>query len=520
MFCAISGKVPQNAVLSPSSKCIFEKSLIEEYIQQEGKDPISNQPLKIDDLISINSTSQQFALTNSLNSSTLNSNYSIPNLLSTLQNEWDAIMLENFKLRKQLDSFSKQLSIALYERDASKSVAANLLEERDRLAKELEKLTLAIGNEISIPMINDEVNENMISQSKNYALSTRKKTSSNSKLNLLKIETWEKTNNIIITNNNNNNNADKNQIIFSNLIDLEQYFITISNSANDNTLNVEIIHASEETINIKDIPINISSVTYVSYIEINNENFLIICTNNLDNKPQIFKYSINNGLLDMKYKFQEKIIFATHHCSVLSDYLLWVNNQGQIGLINLNDSKHQYLIKDSKEIESINFAEIHKDGLLIGFLNEKKDEIKIYNLSQCNDPPTIFKIGQEIDVDAEEKIEEFQFSSNGYWMIVNTTSQIIGYDLRKDTGTIAVGPFQGIGNCDLSGKIIVSFTNSKLTIYTYKKNLKNWSENASFEISEDENSYNRLDVLYSNNTGKNLKILMSNENQIDTYISR
>ncbi|CCD24805.1 E3 ubiquitin-protein ligase PRP19 NDAI_0D04920 [Naumovozyma dairenensis CBS 421] len=157
MFCAISGKLPKEPVLSPKSKCIFEKSLIELYIDENGKDPISNTPMTKPELISISQTSQQVSLTNSINSSTLNANYSIPNLLSTLQNEWDAIMLENFKLRKQLDSLTKQYSTALYERDAAKNVATRIMKEKNQLTKDLQNLTLQINKDFASD--NEDENE-------------------------------------------------------------------------------------------------------------------------------------------------------------------------------------------------------------------------------------------------------------------------------------------------------------------------------------------------------------------------
>ncbi|CCC70702.1 hypothetical protein NCAS_0F02180 [Naumovozyma castellii] len=145
MFCAISGKPAKVPVVSLKSKCVFEKSLIEQYINETGKDPITNELITKDDLMELSQNPQQTALTNTLNSATLNSNYSIPNLLSTLQNEWDAIMLENFKLRKANDELAKNLSTALYEIDAAKIVAAKAMKERDQIIQELNEVTKAIG---------------------------------------------------------------------------------------------------------------------------------------------------------------------------------------------------------------------------------------------------------------------------------------------------------------------------------------------------------------------------------------
>ena len=50
-----------------------------------------------------------------------------PSLLSTFQNEWDAIVLEVFTLKKQLQSAKQELSIALYRQDAAVNVAAKAI---------------------------------------------------------------------------------------------------------------------------------------------------------------------------------------------------------------------------------------------------------------------------------------------------------------------------------------------------------------------------------------------------------
>ncbi len=57
----------------------------------------------------------------------------IPGILQLLQSEWDALMLEVFNLRQNLDSTRKELAHALYQHDAACHVIARLLKEKGEL---------------------------------------------------------------------------------------------------------------------------------------------------------------------------------------------------------------------------------------------------------------------------------------------------------------------------------------------------------------------------------------------------
>uniref|UniRef100_A0A7S2STX6 Pre-mRNA-processing factor 19 n=1 Tax=Rhizochromulina marina TaxID=1034831 RepID=A0A7S2STX6_9STRA len=123
MFCSISGEVPTDPVVSAKSGHLFEKSLIDKYLQSEDKCPVTGEPLTAADLIPVvaGQTPRPRPITAT----------SIPGLLSHFQTEWDAVMLETFTLKQHLDTTRKELSQVLYQHDAACRVIARLTRERD-----------------------------------------------------------------------------------------------------------------------------------------------------------------------------------------------------------------------------------------------------------------------------------------------------------------------------------------------------------------------------------------------------
>lgn len=61
---------------------------------------------------------------------------SIPAMLQTFQNEWDALMVETFTLKKQLDQCRTELATALFKQDAAERTIARLIRERDEAVAE------------------------------------------------------------------------------------------------------------------------------------------------------------------------------------------------------------------------------------------------------------------------------------------------------------------------------------------------------------------------------------------------
>ncbi|KAG5360837.1 Pre-mRNA-processing factor 19 [Yarrowia sp. B02] len=133
MICSISGEPAQQPVLSPKSGHIFERRLIETYVQENGKDPINGEELAVEDLLEVNINAPTRPKPPQYTS--------IPSLLQAFQNEWDATAQEVFSLRQQLQETKTELSTALYKQDAAVRVVARLTKERDEARKALAELS-------------------------------------------------------------------------------------------------------------------------------------------------------------------------------------------------------------------------------------------------------------------------------------------------------------------------------------------------------------------------------------------
>lgn len=141
-FCGISGEPPQDPVVSSKSGHVYERRLIQKYITENGTDPLTGEKLEENDLITIKAgTCICPRFTSILTVIFLKdpntapprppSYSSIPALLQTLQNEWDALVLETFTMKQQYNSVRQELSYALYAQDAATRVIARVIKERD-----------------------------------------------------------------------------------------------------------------------------------------------------------------------------------------------------------------------------------------------------------------------------------------------------------------------------------------------------------------------------------------------------
>lgn len=97
--------------------------MIEKYIDTNGKEPTTGEPLGLSDLITV-----KIGKTVKPRPTTATS---IPSMLQLFQNEWDSLMLETFTLKQQHETVRQELAHSMYQYDAACRVIARLVKERD-----------------------------------------------------------------------------------------------------------------------------------------------------------------------------------------------------------------------------------------------------------------------------------------------------------------------------------------------------------------------------------------------------
>jgi len=125
-------------VVSRKSGQVFEKRLIEAYITEHGKEPVTGEDLSVDDLVQLRTPRIVRPRPPTLTS--------IPSLLGIFQEEWDALALETYTLRQTLVQTRQELSTALYQHDAAVRVIARLAKERDEARDALAKVSVGASS--------------------------------------------------------------------------------------------------------------------------------------------------------------------------------------------------------------------------------------------------------------------------------------------------------------------------------------------------------------------------------------
>lgn len=494
MFCAISGKVPRNPVLSPRSRCIFEKSLLEQYVKDSGNDPITNEPLSIEEIVEIVPSAQQASLTESTNSATLKANYSIPNLLTSLQNEWDAVMLENFKLRSTLDSLTKKLSTVMYERDAAKLVAAQLLMEKNENSRNLPK-----SPQQTVVITIDEFLQGLLQSSREFVGRGKPKSFKwpiLKNFELLPAENYSYTvKTFPYKELNNSMYYDK--WLSTCLCDGDTlHFTELKDSRSINTVTTPNPHTGgEHPVIVSRGPCNRLLLLYPG-------NQIII----LDSKTKTV-------LREVEVNSANKIVYMYGHNEVNTEFFIWADNKGTIGFQSYTDDS-QYIVHSAKLNVEYSSGALHKDSLLLA-LYSSDGILDVYNLSSPDQASSRFP------VEKDAKIKKVEFADNGYWMVVEYDQAVTCFDLRKDIGTLAyptytIPDFETSTvayDIDDSGKNMIAYSSKShsLTVYKFDKKTKSWIRDEAGSLDLPSETANFTDIEVTCGDGGVAAILKTND---------
>ena len=113
--------------------------MIEQYLKtHSGKEPNTDDDLDVADLLPLRTARVVPPRPPRLTS--------IPSLLGAFQNEWDALALETYRLREELQKTHEELATALYQNDAAVRVIARLSRERDEARQTLANITVTAGS--------------------------------------------------------------------------------------------------------------------------------------------------------------------------------------------------------------------------------------------------------------------------------------------------------------------------------------------------------------------------------------
>lgn len=117
---------------------VFEKRLILKYIEENGKEPGTDEELEPEDLLDIKTSRTVRPRPPNFTS--------LPSLLKAFQDEWDALVLESYNTKEQLARTREELATALYQHDAAIRVISRLTKERDQARDALSKVTVTVGD--------------------------------------------------------------------------------------------------------------------------------------------------------------------------------------------------------------------------------------------------------------------------------------------------------------------------------------------------------------------------------------
>lgn len=481
-ICSISQSPTASPVVSLKSHAIFDERALSMYVNSYGIDPISKDPMSLDDIIKITPTIPVSTIT----SNQIPQQTSIPTMLQTFQDAWDSLSLELFQLRSNLDQTRKELSLALYKQDAAIRVALKATKEKDELLKALAELgsssqkqpeilstsTNEKTNKIDIIEFNSKLeqtqqtlfNKHKIENKQNKALCPVK--SNDFKLSL----------------------SQKDQIFISDIPSgIDKFLLDESRKLSlikrENGL-IEILEQINGSIELKlkydstiGFPFWLQSNPYI--VSLTTKKRKGRQTKKSKSEPQPLNLNLinlsssedkENIPIDLEAR-ENEIINVISHPSLPVFIILKKN---EFVVCQFSESQVDIVYRDFLE-SSITAGAIHPDGILFARALDE-NAIEIFDISTREvkltiDPPE--SENGEIDL-----IKSVQFASNGYSIVIEYEKTISVYDLRKATFQSILEKPQGATGISIDEFSTLILCGSKYSMYDKKS--KNWLEFTEF----------------------------------------
>lgn len=409
IVCALSNEVPDVPVVSPVSGAVFERRLIEKYIKEHGTDPINGEELKEEQLVELKVPTLVKPKPPTFTS--------IPAILKSLQDEWDAVMLNSFTARKQLLVARQELSHSLYQHDAACRVIARLNNELTAAREALATLKpqhdlngennapCENGEDINSPAFIeklDTISNQLIADRKERRKTLSRQLAGAEQMRELKavsnvpglhpasailaLDISPVDDNLLITGGN-----DKNAVVFNRASG--QRVTTLE--GHERKVSSVILHPNASTA------ITASSDSTIRVWDINSQS--------ANKCKQIIKS--HNGPV---------VAISLHP---LNDYLLSASTDELWAFSDINTGKCLLKLGDTSRTHALTAAQLHPDGIIVG-CGTSDSYIQIWNLRDKNNVATFPGHTGPINV--------LKFSENGYYLATAADDGIRLWDLRKE----------------------------------------------------------------------------------------
>eukprot|EP01095_Lingulamoeba_sp_RSL-Kostka_P005566 TRINITY_DN1694_c0_g1_i2.p1 TRINITY_DN1694_c0_g1~~TRINITY_DN1694_c0_g1_i2.p1 ORF type:complete len:485 (-),score=165.86 TRINITY_DN1694_c0_g1_i2:165-1619(-) len=405
MNCSISGQICKEPVISRDGN-VFEKSLILKHLDSTGNCPITGEPMGPEELIEVK-------INPSVTPRSATATH-IPGLLQIFQNEWDAVMLETFNLRKQLEATRRELSHALYQHDAACRVIARLIKERDEARNSLEQFNnQAIQSQNNDGDMEDEVDKEITPAIIKRMKKLTKKLSENRKKRQVNTVPRETLEGYSETTTQNTHMSSKPGILCLDFHPTQESHV-ITGGVDSKV----VIYNRETKKKLYTLSGHNKSVLDVKFHPKND----IVFSCSQDNTVRVWNKNDN--------EFNCSHVLTNHTSSVttidlhpLNDYLISAGNDKKWGFHDINTGITLADVTHNEVTKGYSTAMIHPDGVIFG---TGSNDIRIWDIKNTTSVAHLQSPHSGV-------VSGLCFSENGYYLVSGGSKEVKLWDLRTQS---------------------------------------------------------------------------------------